>query len=250
MKKKLFALCITCIIVGAGFLVINYEQQKTKNTVYEELQEQVEEKKEVIKEENQNEDQEEEVVIPIDFTALKEINPDIYAWIDIEDTNIHYPIVQSLTDDTYYLEHTIEGIEGYPGSIYTESMNARDFSDFNILIYGHNMKDGSMFQNLHKFSDAEFFASHEKITIYTEEAIKEYTIYAALIYDNRHIMNCFDFSLTEERERFLQTVKESRNFRNQFREGVEISADSNLITLSTCTEDPSTRFLVIGVENK
>lgn len=246
MKKKLFALCIACIVIGAGFLVVNYEQQKTKNTVYEELQEQVEEKKEVIQEENDVE----EIIIPIDFPALKEINPDIYAWIDIDDTNIHYPIVQSLTDDTYYLEHTIEGVEGYPGSIYTESINAQDFSDFNTLIYGHNMRDGSMFQNLHKFSDTEFFEAHEKITIYTENAIKEYTIYAALIYDNRHIMNCFEFSLTEERERFIQTVQESRNLRNQFREGVEISADSNLITLSTCTEDPSTRFIVIGVEDK
>lgn len=246
MKKKLLIVFSLLIILGFVYLIVENGIQKKKNEIYEEVQEQVDNGKKVM-EENELE---EEIMIPIDFQALKKINPDIYAWIDIDDTNIHYPIVQSSTDDSYYLEHTIEGVEGYPGSIYTENVNTKDFSDFNTLIYGHNMKDGSMFNHLHKFSDAEFFASHEKIIIYTEEEIKEYTIYAALLYDNRHIMNCFDFSNTKERERFIQTVKESRNLRNQFREGVEITEDSNLITLSTCTEDPNTRFIVIGVENK
>lgn len=249
MKKKLLIIFSALIIIGFGYLIIENGMQKKKNDIYEEVQEQVDNGKKVIEEEKEIEEKE-EFIIPIDFHALEEINPDIYAWIDIDDTNVHYPIVQSSTDDSYYLEHTIEGAEGYPGSIYTERVNTKDFSDFNTLIYGHNMRDGSMFNHLHKFSDAEFFASHDKITIYTKDEIKEYTIYAALIYDDRHIMNCFDFSRTDERERFIQTVKESRNLRNQFRDGIEITADSNLITLSTCTEDPSTRFIVIGVEDK
>lgn len=249
MKKKLLIIFSALIIIGFGYLIIENGMQKKKNDIYEEVQEQVDNGKKVIEEEKEIEEKE-EFIIPIDFHALEEINPDIYAWIDIDDTNVHYPIVQSSTDDSYYLEHTIEGAEGYPGSIYTERVNTKDFSDFNTLIYGHNMRDGSMFNHLHKFSDAEFFSSHDKITIYTEDEIKEYTIYAALIYDDRHIMNCFDFSRTDERERFIQTVKESRNLRNQFRDGIEITADSNLITLSTCTEDPSTRFIVIGVEDK
>lgn len=249
MKKKLLIIFSALIIIGCGYLIIENGMQKKKNDIYEEVQEQVDNGKKVIEEEKEIEEKE-EFIIPIDFHALEEINPDIYAWIDIDDTNVHYPIVQSSTDDSYYLEHTIEGAEGYPGSIYTERVNTKDFSDFNTLIYGHNMRDGSMFNHLHKFSDAEFFASHDKITIYTKDEIKEYTIYAALIYDDRHIMNCFDFSRTDERERFIQTVKESRNLRNQFRDGIEITADSNLITLSTCTEDPSTRFIVIGVEDK
>lgn len=249
MKKKLLIIFSALIVIGFGYLIIENGMQKKKNDIYEEVQEQVDNGKKVVEGEKEIEEKE-EVIIPIDFHSLKEINLDIYAWIDIDDTNVHYPIVQNSMDDSYYLEHTIEGAEGYPGSIYTERVNTKDFSDFNTLIYGHNMRDGSMFNHLHKFSDAEFFSSHDKITIYTEDEIKEYTIYAALIYDDRHIMNCFDFSRTDERERFIQTVKESRNLRNQFRDGIEISADSNLVTLSTCTEDPSTRFIVIGVEDK
>lgn len=242
MKKKIvFAVLI---IVGVGYLVFGYVNQKKNNDIYEEVQEQIK----VEKEEPQV--VEEEIIIPIDFAALKETNEDIYAWIDIEDTNIHYPIVQSATDDAYYLDHTIEGVKGYPGSIYTESVNAKDFSDFNTVVYGHNMKDGSMFKHLHKFADAEFFATHDKITVYTEEEIKEYVIYAAVVYDNRHIMHSFEFSLQEERERFIQTIQETRNLRNQYRDGVEINADSNLITLSTCTGNSNTRFIVVGVESK
>ncbi len=67
-------------------------------------------------------------ICPIDFEELQEMNPDIYAWIEIPGTQINYPIVQSAGDDDYYLNHTIEGEEGYPGSIYTESLNAKGFS--------------------------------------------------------------------------------------------------------------------------
>ena len=69
---------------------------------------------------------------------------------------MNYPIVQSAYD-SYYLNHMIDGKEGYPGSIYTEKINAKTFSDFNTVIYGHDMKDGSMFKDLHKFEDATFF---------------------------------------------------------------------------------------------
>lgn len=65
--------------------------------------------------------------IPINFEELWQINPEIYAWIEIPGTAINYPIVQSASDDLYYLDHTIEGIAGYPGSIYTERVNAKGF---------------------------------------------------------------------------------------------------------------------------
>ena len=67
--------------------------------------------------------------IPIDFAQLQAQNPDIYAWIQIDGTNINYPVAQSATDNEYYLNHTIEGQEGYPGSIYTENWNTKEFTD-------------------------------------------------------------------------------------------------------------------------
>ena len=102
----------------------------------------------------------------IDFAELSSINPDIYAWIRIPDTQIDYPVLQREEDDTYYLRHNSSGRYAFAGSIYTEEANSRDFKDPMTVLYGHNMRDGSMFQNLHFFEDKTFFAEHPEFFIY------------------------------------------------------------------------------------
>lgn len=247
LRKMFFVISLLLIILGIAYLVFYFVQKEINKDIYVEVQkyrQEVELPEVVIGDED-----EEEVVIPIDFAGLKSINEDIYAWIDIEDTNIHYPIVQSSVDDAYYLKRTIDGKRGYPGSIYTQMVNTKDFTDFNTVIYGHDMKDGTMFKHLHKFADAEFFKNHETITIYTENEIKVYRVYAAVMYDNRHIVKSFDQTDMEARKAFIQSVNASKNFRNQFREGMTIDENSNLITLSTCiTGYPSRRFIVVAAE--
>ncbi len=242
-RKIILGLSILLCLLGIAYLVFYFTQKEKNNDIYEEVKKYKEEEK------PQEVTEEEPVVIPIDFASLKAVNPDIYAWIDIEGTNVHYPIVQSATDDTYYLEHTIEGVKGYPGSIYTEMINAKDFSDFNTLIYGHDMKDGSMFKHLHKFEDAEFFNTHDTVMIYTEKEIKTYRVFAAVVYDNRHIMYTYNNNDVEARKAFIQSLYDSKSFKNHYREGVEVDENSHLITLSTCiTGQPSKRFLVVAVE--
>ena len=246
VRKIILIVSLLLLFVGAGYLVFYYVNEGKNDDIYEEGKEPKEEK---VPEKEVEEPEEEQIQIPIDFASLKQVNPDIYAWIDIADTNVHYPIVQSATDDLYYLEHTIEGVKGYPGSIYTERVNAKDFSDFNTLIYGHDMKDGSMFKHLHKFADAEFFNTHDTVMIYTETAIKTYKVLAAVVYDDRHIMYTYDNDDVEARKSFIQSVYESKNFKNQYREGVEVDENSHLITMSTCiTGQPNRRFIVVAVE--
>ena len=96
MKKRvgkiLFWLCIVVCVLGLAYIAIYYFRKDKNEDVYQKVQKQVEEKK-------QEEDAEDE--IPIDFASLKETNPDIYAWIEIPDTNVNYPIVQSADDDSY-----------------------------------------------------------------------------------------------------------------------------------------------------
>ena len=251
IRKVLFIISILLIIGGIGYLVFYFVQREMNKDIYEEVQKYRVEV-EVPDEETkipQEETDEKKVIIPVDFASLKEINPDIYAWIDIEGTNIHYPIVQSPTDDNYYHKRTIDGKRGYPGSIYTQKDNKKDFSDFNTIIYGHDMKDGTMFKHLHKFADAQFFDTHDTIMVYTENDVKEYRIYAALIYDNRHILKNFDQNDMEARMAFIQSINGSKNFKNHFRSGMTIDENSNLITLSTCiTGYPSRRYVVVAAE--
>ena len=143
----------------------------------------------------------------VDFTALQEdTNADIYAWIYIPDTRIDYPVLQHPSDDTYYLNYNLDGSKGYPGCIYTERENAKDFSDFNTVIYGHNMKNGSMFHDLHNYEDESFLPDHSYVYIYTPDRVLRYRIFTAYRYDDRHLLYSFDYATEEGRSGYLSEI--------------------------------------------
>lgn len=187
---------------------------------------------------------------PVDFIAEKQKNPDIYAWIYIPGTNINLPVMQRAGDDSFYLDHNSSGEYAVEGSIYSQSMNSTDFSDPVTVLYGHNMKNGSMFTQLHEFEDPEFFANNTEIYIYTPGHILTYQIVAAYQYDNRHILNSFDFSDTEVRESYFASVLNPSSMLVNVREGATLESSDKIVQLSTCMGDASrttTRYLVTGV---
>ena len=191
---------------------------------------------------------EERPQIPIDFAALQEKNPDIYAWIKIPGTPVDYPILQSATDDAYYLNITVDGTHGLPGSIYTEHANAKDFSDFNTVIYGHHMKNRTMFGSLHKYRDEEFMKENATIYIYTTDSILTYEVFAAVTYSDDHLLNTFDFSKEGDRQRYLDSIYAIRDMNSPIREDVKVDTNSRIITLSTCIGgQPNNRLLVEAV---
>lgn len=244
MKKSRKVIGIICLLVAAaciGYIVYYYVKKEDNGNVYEKVQKQVAE--------HQEEAEPEDVYVsPIDFGELQKLNPDIYAWIQIEGTNINYPIVQSATDDAYYLNHTIEGQEGYPGSIYTEKINAKDFTDFNTVIYGHNMKDGTMFKDLHNYEDEAYLNEHPYVIIYTPDKKMTYQIFAAVVYNDSHIVENYDFTQNEQRQAFLDSVYNSRDMRNTIKQDVQVNAESNILTMSTCIgNEPNNRFIVEAV---
>ena len=183
----------------------------------------------------------------LNWEALHKENGDIYAWIYIPNTMVDYPILQHPTDDTYYLEHNIDGSTGYPGCIYTELQNSKDFSDFNTLIYGHNMKSGKMFRTLHDFEDSTFFNENRYIYIYTEEQVLVYEIFAAYERDDAHILNTNDFSKRTGCMEYIESLERIRDMSAHVRSDVELTAESNIITLSTCTGSDDRRYLVQAV---
>lgn len=107
-------------------------------------------------------------VSPIDFAPLLATNPDTIGWIRVPDTKIDYPIVQS-PDNQYYLHKDFDGKDSVYGTIYLDADSKPDFSGWNNPIYGHHMKDGSMFKDVVKFKDQDFFESHRYFEIYTPE---------------------------------------------------------------------------------
>ena len=104
---------------------------------------------------------------PIDFTSLKQENPDIYAWIHVPGTDVNLPVLQSATNDFLYLDHNKDGDYAIEGAIYTEMANDTDFSDPVTVLYGHNLQNGTMFSTLHYFENEDFFNEHDTLYIYT-----------------------------------------------------------------------------------
>ena len=233
----LLVLAVACL----GGLIYYKVSQSSKEDVYQKVQ------KTAVDEEKKQEEGP-EYVSPIDFEELQKLNADIYAWIEIPGTAINYPVVQSPNDDGYYLNHTIEGQEGYPGAIYTERQNAKDFSDYNTVIYGHNMKDGSMFMGLHAYEDPQYLKEYNEVIIYTPNHQYTYRIFAAVIYNNSHILNSYDFENEEQRQQYLDSIYASRTMQSSIDDSVEVDTQSKLLTLSTCIGgQPNQRFLVEAV---
>ena len=185
---------------------------------------------------------------PVDWEGLWDVNPDVYAWITVPGTVIDYPILQHATDNTYYLYYNIDGSYGYPGCIYTENLNSKDFTDNNTVIYGHNMKNGSMFAGLHQFEDKSFFDGHQKVLIYTPQKTYEYTIFASYIYDDRHLLYSFDFANEDVYASYLDTIQNMRDLSANLRSDVTVTKEDKIITLATCmANQPDKRLLVQAV---
>lgn len=187
-------------------------------------------------------------VSPIDFEALWEINPDIYAWIEIPGTDVSYPILQHPTDNDYYLTHTPEGVEDAPASIFTHNVNSKDFTDFNTLIYGHKWNDGTMFGKLHYYRDEQYLKEHQMIRIYLPDRELRYTIFATVVYDDRLITSYYDFTDTESCRAFLRSIYGNRDMNTIILLEPRATVDDRLITLSTCIKwQEHNRYLVVAV---
>lgn len=261
-RKIAFFACLLVFLAAVAYLAGYYYRQQQKEAVYEQMAEESREPdadngipeaendladtETEEPEEETPEPEKEEIQIPVDFSSLQQENPDIYAWITIPDTVVDYPVVQRY-DASYYLDHTVDGQEGLPGAIYTESLNSRDFSDPNTVIYGHNMRDGSMFGGLKQYMDASYMEEHPEIVIYTPEHQFTYRVFAAVTYDNRHILKNFDFEDEESFQNFLDSLKQVRNMRSYVDESIDVTAGDRILTLSTCTGNDEERFLVEAV---
>lgn len=184
----------------------------------------------------------------LNWDDLKETNSDIYAWLYVPGTDVDYPVLQHPKDDNYYLKHNLDGSSGYPGCIYTQSMNRKDFTDFNTVMYGHNMRNGSMFATLHNFEDATFFNEHPYMFVYTENETLVYQIYIAYVTDDAHILLTNDFSSQLGVQAYLDKAYLTKAWSGNYREDINVTTQDRILTLSTCvSKDSSKRYLVQGI---
>ena len=249
-RKVLFCL-FAILFVGAltyGGLYIHSQREREK--VYQDMETEkdpVETEEEKVQMTETEDIAQEETVkpdIPVDFEKLQKENPDIYAWITIPDTEIDYPVLQSESDDTYYLNHTVEKKKGLPGSIYSESQNRKDFSDPNTVLYGHNMKNGSMFGHLKKFAeDQNVYNKSKYFWILTPDKNYRYEIISAYTTGVDSDTYTLFKGPGEEFQRYLETIK---GYSEISTDPGELTIKDKIVTLSTCTGNEATRFVVQG----
>lgn len=189
----------------------------------------------------------------VQFDELLKTNGDVIAWIYGANTHINYPVVQG-SDNDYYLRHLLDGTWNDNGSIFMDYANSAGFSDQNSLIYGHNMKSGAMFSNLVKYKQQAYYDQHPYLYMLTPQQNYKLHLFAGVIVDaSGYILDgngevaysdcsVYQFQLTQE---FLQQMVNHSTFRPTT--GVP-SADSHIVTLSTCTyEFKNVRYVVLGV---
>lgn len=240
--RKVLVVFLILVILGCGGYLIRYYTGVNRN---QEADTKAKQAKIV---EKKDESQKKEVSIPIDFASLQKENPDVYAWIQIPGTAVDYPIVQRADDELYYLEHAWDGTASSGGAIFTQAYNSKDFTDYNTVIYGHEMGNGTMFNDLHQYMDESFWKDHDTVIIYTPEKKLTYQIFAAVVYDDRHLMKHFQFLAREDRQTFLDSLDDIRDLRSHIDDSVPVTTDSKLITLSTCLGTESHhRYLVEAV---
>lgn len=166
----------------------------------------------------------------IDLNALREVNPDVVGWIHIPNSLVNYPLMQG-EDNQFYLEHTWEGSENPYGSIFLEHRNSPDLTDFNTIIYGHNMMNGSMFGGLSQYAYQWFWEWNRYIYIVTDEGVLRYEIFSSYLADIDSGTYRIRFPETEDREAFLAMALEN----SQISTGITPAPTDRIITLSTCT---------------
>ena len=190
--------------------------------------------------------QEQKVQIPVDFAYLLSRNEDIIGWIEVDGTAVDYPILYDATTTMTYLNRNYLRTYSPYGSVFMLAENSADFSDFNTVIYGHNMLDGSMFASLHSFEDRNFFEQHRTIMVYTPDRVLTYEIFAAYRTDNLDQVANFPSDTPEERQAYIDRIY-THEVRANFDRSIVVTPDDRIITLSTCIANPAYRYLVQGV---
>ncbi len=248
MRRKIvfwicFVVLLTAVGAGIGLLVRDHRQNKKDEALRKQAEVSVDDTEDTLSAEPES-----VVQIPVDFQELQKQNADIYAWIRIPDTPIDYPILQKIEEDDYYLNRTVDGKEGLPGSIMTEySYNPTAFRDPVTVVYGHNMLNDSFFSHLVDYQDPDFREAHKTIEIYTSDHIYTYQVFAAVTYDNRHILDTYDCDTKEGYQAFLNSLSELRYMPTWIEEPLTVTTDDRIIVLSTCNGNAEQRFLVGAV---
>ena len=233
-------ICLSAFLYSFISLIIRQNSLDKNNKIKEETNKSVE----VIKEEKTNDKTGETIIeekYVVNFDELKNQNSDTVAYLKIKNSKINYVVVKSNNND-YYLTHNFNKEYNTAGWIFADYRNKFDGNDKNIVIYGHSMKDGSMFGQLYKLFNSDWINNEENYDIVFNTLLGEgkYRIFSMYRIEAEDYYITTEFSSDSDFESFIKKIK-SRSVKNF---NVDISNTDQIITLSTCTSDLKRRIVV------
>ena len=180
-----------------------------------------------------------EALAETDLDALRKVNADVLGWIQIPGSKIDYPILQG-EDNEYYLKRTWKGHRNPVGPVFLESRNSPDFTDWNTIIYAHNMDNGTMFAGLHRYKRQEYWQEHPYVYIVTDAGVLRYEVFSSYNAKVGSKTYGLSFRQRETREEFIAMALE----KSQIDTGIVPAVTDQIITLSTCSGGEETRRVV------
>lgn len=171
----------------------------------------------------------EPAAVTVDFDSLSALNPQVVAWIRSEGAGIDYPVVRG-TDNEYYLNHLVDGTVNRNGSIFMDFRNQKDFSDYNTIVYGHNMLDGTMFASLSKYSTPGYYDTHRELQLLTPVGDFRLEVFAGCVAPGNSDLYQLTFAGEEDKAAYLEKILVLSEFSTE----VQVSVSDRLVTLSTC----------------
>lgn len=217
--RVLVLICVGVVLVSLYNIFLQYSEYKSAVNEYEKLSEitQLDDGIGDVYEEQ------------IDFKALREINPDIVGWISVDNININYPIVQAY-DNEFYLSVTYTGTSNSSGAIFLDCRNSANFIDRNNIIYGHMMKNGTMFASLTEYKSQSFYEAHPFFMIYTPDASYRCEVFAAYVTPSVSATYVLDFEGANSFTKYIETAINNSLIATDITPG----SSDKIVTLSTC----------------
>lgn len=179
--------------------------------------------------------------IEIDWSGLKKVNEDVAAWLQMPGIELSYPVVQG-ADNNYYLHRSFEKDELFSGCLFLDAYNDPELQNLNTIIYGHNMRDGSMFAGLKKYNDAAAWERCSYFWIYTELGDYLYRIFSSCEVPVNSNVYTVRFVDHEEYMNWLRDMQAASVIKTE----CKLMDDEKVVTLSTCTSGNKTRQIVQG----
>ena len=183
----------------------------------------------------------------INWKKLKKINPDIIAWIEVSGTKVDYPVLRCHTWNEY-LHKDYKGKNNYLGSIFVQPGTAKDFSDFHTVVFGHNMRNQSMFGSLHRFEEKSFYQKHKKVYIYQPHQEIHSEIYSTYHTQDKLSSYQTTFESVNEKKKWIKNTRKYQLYSTKAHPGVK----DHVITFSTCDNGRghTARYVVHTMERK